>query len=196
MFWDNKLKLNLTAFYLEQHNQQISTSMDGLDELILNVGEMHNKGLELETTVLPVKGLQIDWNASYSYARYTALYLYSDSAHTVLNYKGNQPINTPPVTSMLAAQYTYDIKASKQKTAVFVRGEYRYLGKYYFDFINGYDQPAYSLFNLKAGVTTGHFELDGWMRNVTDKKYIPYGSFGTFLLGTPRTYGLTLIAKF
>ena len=113
----------------------------------------------------------------------------------VVNFKGNQPINTPPVTSMLAAQYTYGFKGSKQDAAVFVRGEYRYLGKYYFDFINDLSQPAYSLFNLKAGFSTKHFELDGWMRNVTGQKYVPYGSFGTFLLGAPRTYGLTLIAK-
>jgi iron complex outermembrane receptor protein len=196
MFLNNKLKFNLTAFYLEQHNQQISTSMDGVNALVLNVGEMHNKGVELEMTALPVKGLQIDWNASYSYARYSSLLLYSTDANTVVNYKGNQPINTPPIGSMLAAQYTYDFVGSKQKIAAFVRGEYRYLDKFYFDFVNGLNQPAYSLFNGKAGITSKYFELDFWARNITDKKYISYGSFGTFLLGSPKTYGITLIAKF
>lgn len=194
-FLDHKLKLNLTAFYLEQLNQQISTSHDGVNQLILNVGTVHNKGAELEVSAVPVKGLQFDWNASFSYARYTSLLLYSATANEVVNYKGNQPIYNPPVSSMLAAQYTYGFKGSKQQSAVFVRGEYRYLDKYYFDFVNGLSQPAYSLFNLKAGVSNKHFELDGWMRNVTGKKYIPYGSFGTFLLGSPRTYGLTLITK-
>ena len=80
-FFDNKLKLNLTAFYLEQHNQQISTAMDGINALILNVGEMHNKGVEMELTALPVKGLQIDWNASYSHARYTSLLLFDPTAN-------------------------------------------------------------------------------------------------------------------
>lgn len=195
-FLDNKLKFNLTAFYLQQHNQQISTAMDGINALILNVGEMHNKGIELEVTALPVKGLQIDWNASYSHARYTSLLLYSTDAKAVVNYKGGQPINTPPVTSMLSAQYTYGFKGSKQQVAAFVRGEYRYLDKYYFDFVNGLSRPAYSLFNAKAGITSKHFELNFWARNITDKKYVAYGSFGTFLLGSPRTYGTTLIAKF
>ena len=192
---NNKLKLNLTAFYLEQHNQQISTAMDGVNALILNVGEMHNKGAELEVTALPVKGLQLDWNASYMHARYSSLLLYSSEAKAVVNYKGDQPINTPPVSSMLAAQYTHDLAGRKQ-LAAFVRGEYRYIDKYYFDFVNGLSQPAYHLFNAKAGITTKHFELDFWARNVTGKKYIAYGSFGTFLLGSPRTYGTTLIAKF
>ena len=196
MLFNNKLKLNLTAFYLEQHNQQISTSHDGVNQLILNVGEMHNKGAELEITALPVKGLQIDWNASYSYARYTSLLLYSADAKAVVNYKGDQPINTPPVSSMLAVQYNYDFAGSRQKLSAFVRGEYRYLDRYYFDFVNGLSQPAYSLFNGKAGITSKHFELDFWARNVSDKKYVAYGSFGTFLLGAPRTYGTTLIAKF
>lgn len=196
MLFNNKLKLNLTAFYLEQHNQQISTSMNGVDELILNVGEMHNKGAELEVTALPVKGLQIDWNASYSHARYTSLLLYDATAGAVVNYKGDQPINTPPVTSMLAAQYTYDFSGSKQKLAAYVRGEYRYIDKFYFDFVNGLSQPASSLFNAKAGITTKNYELNFWARNIFDKKYVAYGSFGTFLLGSPATYGITLIAKF
>ncbi|WPU91754.1 TonB-dependent receptor [Mucilaginibacter sabulilitoris] len=194
--FNNKLKLNLTAFYLEQHNQQISTAMDGINALILNVGEMHNKGAELELTALPIKGLQIDWNGSYSHARYTSLLLYSADAKGVVDYKGDQPINTPPVSSMLAAQYTYNFSGSKQQFAAFVRGEYRYIDKYYFDFINSLSQPAYNLFNAKAGITSKHLELNFWARNISDKKYVAYGSFGTFLLGTPRTYGTTLIAKF
>ncbi|KEQ28252.1 hypothetical protein N180_01055 [Pedobacter antarcticus 4BY] len=196
MLWNNKMKLNLTAFYLEQHNQQISTAMDGINALILNVGEMHNKGVELELTVLPVKGLQIDWNASYSHARYTSLLLYSADAGAVVDFKGNKPINTPPVSSMLAAQYSYDFAGSKHNLSAFIRGEYRYLGSYEFDFINDKNQSAYSLFNSKAGISTIHFELNFWARNITDKKYIAYGSFNSFLLGSPRTYGTTLIAKF
>ncbi len=196
MFFNNKLKLNLTAFYLEQHNQQISTAMDGINALILNVGEMHNKGVELELTALPVKGFQIDWNASYSHARYTSLLLYDATAGEVVNFKGNQPINTPPVSSMLAAQYTYNFPGSRHGLAAYLRGEYRYLDHYYFDFINGPSQPAYSLFNAKAGISVKKFELNFWARNITDKHYVAYGSFGSFLLGSPRTYGTTLIAKF
>ena len=196
MFLDNKLKLNLTLFYLEQHNQQISTSHNGVDQLILNVGEMHNKGVELEVTALPIKGLQLDWNASYSHARYVSLLLYSDEVKGVINYRGNQPINTPPISSMLAGQYNCDFPNSKQKLGAFVRGEYRYLGKYYFDFINGLAQPSYSMFNAKTGLTSKNFELDIWARNISGKKYVAYGSFGTFILGSPRTYGATLIAKF
>ena len=196
MLWNNKLKLNLTAFYLEQHNQQISTAMDGINALILNVGEMHNKGVELEITALPVKGLQIDWNASYSHARYSSLLLYSAEAKAVVDFKGNRPINTPPLSSMLSAQYTYDFSGNKNKLSAFVRGEYRALGEYYFDFINGSSQPAYSLFNAKAGISNKRLELNFWARNVGDKKYVAYGSFGSFLLGSPRTYGTTLIARF
>jgi len=196
MFWKNKIKFNLTAFYLEQHNQQISTAMDGINALVLNVGEMHNKGIELEVTTLPLKGLQIDWNASYSHARYASLLLYDATVGAVVNFKGDKPINTPPLSSMLATQYTYDLVANKQKLAIFVRGEYRYLGEYYFDFINGLSQPAYSLFNAKAGISNGRVELNFWARNITDRKYVAYGSFGSFLLGSPRTYGTTFIAKF
>jgi len=194
--WNNKLKLNLTAFYLEQHNQQISTAMDGINALILNVGEMHNRGVEVEVTALPVKGLQIDWNASYSHARYASLLLYSAETNAVVDFKGNRPINTPALSSMLAAQYNYDFPGKHRKLTAFVRAEYRALGEYYFDFINGLSQPDYGLFNGKAGLNTKNFELNFWARNISDKKYVAYGSFSSFLLGSPRTYGTTLIAKF
>ncbi|QNK61095.1 TonB-dependent receptor [Pedobacter sp. PAMC26386] len=195
-FLNNKLKLNLTGFYLEQHNQQVGTSQDGVNQLILNVGEMHNKGIELELSALPLKGFQIDLNASYSYARYASLLLYNKEAKAVVDNKGNQPIYNPPFSSMLAAQYSYDFGNSKQKLTAFLRGEYRYLDKYYFDFVNGLNQPGYSLFNAKTGVTGKNFELNFWARNITDKRYVAYGSFSTFILGTPRTYGTTLIVKF
>ena len=73
---NNRLKLNLTAFYFQQKDQQVSTSQDGINYASLNVGDMDNYGLELETSALPAKNLQIDWTASTSHSEYKKLELY------------------------------------------------------------------------------------------------------------------------
>jgi len=71
-----------------------------------------------------------------------------------------------------------------------------YLGDTYFDLSNNIHQSPYSLLNTRFGITTKHFELMLWGRNLTDKKYIAYAyDFGAVHLGNPYTYGVTAKVK-
>ena len=195
-----RARLNLAAFYLRQRHQQIASSTNGLNSVILNVGTMHNYGGELEAAAVLVKGLEVSWNAAYNHARYAALPLYNYQENRTQQYAGNRPINTPVVTSLLAAQYTYALGQGRQRPAAFVRGEWRYLGRYYFDYYNQDTQPGYALFNARAGVSSRHLELAFWVRNVFERKYLTYGSLSpqapTYLQSLPRLLGTTLTAKF
>jgi iron complex outermembrane recepter protein len=97
---------------------------------------------------------------------------------------------------MLALQYTLLLNQS-QSIKIIARGEWFYLGKEYFDLANTISQGSYSLLNTRLGVATKHFELFLWGRNLTDVKYISYAyDFGATHLGNPKTYGVTLKAKF
>lgn len=190
-FWHNRLRLNLTAFYLQQRNQQVSVNQEGFF-LIRNTGDMNNLGAELEAVVVPAKGVQLEGNASLSHARYSRLTTL-DATFTNADFRGNRPINNPNVASFLAVQYTYAI----QKTmAAFIRGEHRYTGEYYFDFDNAKKQNPFNVFNLRTGVTYRNYELAGWVRNVTDQRYITFGVGGSYLLSNPRMLGITLTARF
>ncbi|WP_223651142.1 TonB-dependent receptor [Hymenobacter psoromatis] len=197
---NQRARLNLALFYLQQRNQQIAVSSNGLNSAILNVGKMNNFGAELEAAAVPVKGLELSWNAAYNHARYAALPLYNYAENRTQSYAGNQPINTPVVTSMLAAQYTYKLGQGPQPPALFVRGEWRYLGPYYFDYYNQDGQGAYGLFNTRAGVSVRYLELAFWVRNVFERKYITYGSLSpqspTYMQSLPRLLGTTLTARF
>ena len=197
---NQRARLNLALFYLQQRHQQIGTSTNGINYAVLNVGKMNNYGAELEAAAVPVKGLELSWNAAYNHARYAALPLYNYQDNRTQDYAGNRPINTPAVTSMLTAQYTLALGQSKQQPAVFVRGEWRYLGRYYFDYYNQDGQGGYALFNARAGVSSRHLELAFWARNVFERKYITYGSLSpqspTYLQSLPRLLGTTLTAKF
>ena len=193
---NNKLKVNLTAFYFQQQDQQVSTTKDGINYATLNVGDMNNFGLEVEVMALPIKNVQMEWTASTSQSKYVKLNLYDNAASAVKNYKGNKAIYNPAVQSMLVVQYGIAFKQSKQNLKAFVRGEYRYLGKYQLNFENTENQKAYSLVNARAGITSNHFDVALWVRNLTDVRYMAWGTYASYTLGSPRMWGVTLTAKF
>lgn len=192
-FYHDRLQLNITAFYTHVNDAQVPTLI--LPEAITvtkNTGKLNSKGAELELAATPVKGFQLGYNFGYTYASYKSLKISQNGEAVDLN--GKKQIFTPEFTSMLSAQYTYTIN-KKQELRVVVRGEWSYLGEEYFDLANSIRQAPYSLFNIRAGVSTKHLELFFWGRNLGNKKYIAYAyDFGAVHLGDPKTYGVTLRA--
>ncbi|OJW70206.1 hypothetical protein [Spirosoma sp.] len=96
---------------------------------------------------------------------------------------------------MLAVQYGVPFATSAQTFKAFVRGEFRYIGQYQLDFVNAYQQSAYGMVNTRAGVTSSHFDVALWVRNLTDVRYMAYG-YGSYMMGLPRMLGITLTGKF
>lgn len=191
----NRLKLNLTLFYFQQKDQQVATSRDGVNYATLNVGDMNNYGLEAELAALPVKNLQIDWTASTSHSAYKKLNLFDAVTNTVNDYKGNKAINNPAFQSMLAVQYGVPFAHSAHHAKAFARGEFRYIGEYQLDFVNAYQQPGYGMVNARAGVTSDHFDVALWVRNLGDVRYMAFG-YGSYMMGLPRMLGVTVTGKF
>jgi iron complex outermembrane receptor protein len=192
--FNNRLKVNLTAFYFQQREQQVSTSTDGVNYAVLNVGTMNNLGFEAEVSAIPFKNLQVEWTASTSDSEYEKLELFDAATLTVKNYKGNKAIYNPSVQSMLAIQYNFPFSKSVQNYKLFLRGEYRYLGEYQLNFENTESQNGYGLLNVRVGVTSSHFDIALWARNLNDARYLAWG-YGSYLIGSPRMYGVTLTAK-
>ncbi|WP_405415505.1 TonB-dependent receptor [Maribacter sp. Asnod1-A12] len=192
--WKDKLKLNITAFYFQQKDQQLTTTTDGATYATENIGDMDNYGLELELSVLPFKNLQVDWIASTSNSNYKKLELFDANTFTTIDYKGNQAIYTPVYQSLIAAQYNASISESNQNLKLFLRGELKYIGEYQLDFENSLSQQAYTTLNTRFGITSNHFNLAFWARNITDERYLSWG-FGSYMLGSPRMYGITLTGK-
>jgi iron complex outermembrane receptor protein len=194
-FFDNKLRVNVTAFYTLVTDAQVPTLV--LPQAITitkNAGRLNSKGAELELNATPFKGFYVDYNFGYTHARYTDLNVANNGE--VLNLKGNHQIYTPDITSMLAAQYAYDL-GGPQKVKLVARGEWRYLGSQYFDLANQIEQKGYSKFNARIGVDTKNFSLFLWESNIANKKYIDYAyDFGASHLGNPRTYGVSLSTNF
>ena len=192
-FYNGRLQLNVTAFYTHVNDAQVPTLI--LPDAITvtkNTGKLNSKGVELELAAMPVKGLQLGYNFGYTDATYKSLKV--SQGGEAVDLDGKKQIFTPAFTSMLTAQYAYVI-SKKQEISLIVRGEWFSFGETYFDLGNNIKQSPYSLFNVRAGVSTKHLELFFWGRNLGSEKYIAYAyDFGATHLGDPKTYGVTLRA--
>ena len=190
-FFDNRLKFNVTAFILQQRDQQITVIEDTFF-LTRNTGNVDNYGAEIELEALPVKGLQLIWNVSVSDAEYKDLLIADRATGENIDLSGNKPLFNPPFVSFTAIQYTKEFNSD---FSAFIRGEHRYIGEHFFNFDNEIRQSPYNLYNARIGGRYKNFELAFWARNLTERKYRTWGT-GVFLLGSPRFYGTTLSYDF
>lgn len=190
-FLNNRLRINAALFYTTITDAQVPTLIlpDAIT-ITKNAGKLESKGGEIEIAALPVKGLEINYQAGYTKAEYKTLKVPKDGAEVDLS--GRQQIFTPSITSMLAVQYQYQLGGSfpVQLTA---RGEWQYLGRQYYDLTNSIRQAPYNLLNARAGISSKNISLFIWGRNLGNRKYIAYAyDFGAVHLGNPETWGVTL----
>ena len=193
--FSNRLYLNFAAFYTGVKDAQVPTLIvpDAVT-ITRNAGKLTSKGVELEISSFPVKGLQAIYNVGFTDAEYKTLKLSQNGSSVDL--AGKKQIFTPETTSMLALQYGYAI-GTRQNLQLVVRGEWMYLGKQYFDLANNISQSPYHLLNTRFGLAANNFEIMFWGRNLADRNYISYAyDFGAVHLGNPRTYGVTLMGRF
>ena len=194
-FLDQKLRLNLSYFYINLSNAQIPVLiLPDAVTVTKNAGKLHSEGVEMEVAAKPVKGLDIAYNLGYTDAVYQKLSLPVNGKE--VNFNGNRQIYTPSVTSSTAVQYNYQLKKSSNLSLV-ARGEWFYIGNQFYDLANQIEQKGYSLLNAKVGVSNKNYEIYFWGRNLDNKTYIDYAyDFGAAHLGNPRTFGLSVKTKF
>ncbi|MDQ6902393.1 MAG: TonB-dependent receptor [Bacteroidota bacterium] len=193
-FLQDRLRVNLAVFYTRVTDAQVPTLI--LPEAITvtkNTGKLSSKGAEIEVTANPFKGLFLNYNFGYTDAKYTSLKVSQNGG--AVNLDGKKQIFSPDVTSMLSAQYNYDL--GSKGLQLITRAEWLYLGNEYFDLANTIKQKPYSLINFRVGVSAKHIDLFLWSRNTFNKRYIAYAyDFGAVHLGDPATFGASLMYKF
>ncbi|MDZ4707664.1 MAG: TonB-dependent receptor [Saprospiraceae bacterium] len=194
-FLNNKVRLNAAAFYIRATDVQVPTLV--LPQAVTvtrNAGELESKGFEAELTATPFSNFQVDYSFGYTDAQYTILKLSKNG--TEVDYRGNRQLFTPDITSMLAAQYDWNLSAH-QNIKLITRLEWMFLGQQYFDLANTIKQSGYHLVNARIGITAKNWELFFWARNLGDTRYISYAyDFGAAHLGDPENHGMTLRKNF
>ncbi len=199
---NKKLSIGASAFLIQWKDLQFYNLVAPFTYARENVGNAQSAGIEIEVSALPVKGLQLDGSFGFNPTEYKGFDLkrvnFGTGVESTTAIGGNKLSNAPTHTLFLGAQYEYSIN---QKLKAIVRGEIRNLGKQYTDIQNKIEQPSYTLLNSRIGLTYGKYSLFIWGQNLTNERYLAYGnpdsSFGRqSRMAQPRTFGLTLSAKF
>ncbi|GAO41681.1 TonB-dependent receptor [Flavihumibacter petaseus] len=192
--WRNKRnnwQLNMAAFYSIVNDVQVPTLiLPDAVTITRNTGKMTSKGLEAELIAKPLRDLEVSWAAGITDAAYDELKIAANGNETDL--KGSRQIFTPDLTSLITVQYR-SILIPSLKLEGIARAEWKYLGMQYFDLANTLEQTPYHVLNIRAGIMLKQITVSGWVKNLTDTRYIGYAyDFGAVNLAAPRRYGLTL----
>ena len=194
-FWDNLLSFDLTFFYIDWRDQQISQAKPtGQGFLLRNAGKSSSKGLEFSTQINPLENLNFQLSYGYTNAKYKE---YKESETT--SYDGNYLPLVPRNTVSIGATYRINTGLSWLDD-ISLHGQYVGTGKLYWNDKNDFSQPYYGIFNGEVSFVKKNISVDLWAKNIGEKDYIAYyftAMGGEFVQkGKPFTCGVNLNLKF
>ena len=193
------LSVELTGFYIDWNKIQLLEAVSGFG-VNVNGGKARSKGVEFSGSLTPATGLTLSANGAYVDA-----YLTQDVASLGATSGAELPY-TAKFSGTLAADYEHPLGGGLDGT---IGVSWRYTGHRESGFTTApvaqypsgqYRLPAFSQIDAHAGITYGHFRLDAFVRNLTDRRGIlNVGTLGTAENGAipvaivrPRSIGATL----
>ncbi|MDG1907220.1 MAG: TonB-dependent receptor [Arenicella sp.] len=178
--FDNSLRFNLAAFYMDWTDLQTAFQQAGLDangDFVIfggidNAESATSKGVELSITSAPLDGLVMSFNLGYLDAKYDRFVAFIDGENRVLD--GKTIPNSPKLTFSADAEYNFDFTGTLEG---FVRGEYVYR-----DDITSttsaliqsgfpWEVPSYGVANLRLGVRHEDYTVSLYVENLFDETY-------------------------
>jgi iron complex outermembrane receptor protein len=220
-FLDNRLQLNLEAFYWKYSDQQIShVSRDSAGVVIFateNVGKAEMKGFEIESLFKPFAHTELSANVQYLDA------VYKDFTYTVPNFgappiaqcaakpqgpvyqldcSGKRPPNAPKWSIGMGVEHTIPLGDYQ----ITLRGRTNWQSKTLasLEFQNVQYQGAYwrSDASIGFGDADGRYTVTAFVNNIENNRVLgtatphPLAPLISSSLSAPRTYGLRLAANF
>jgi iron complex outermembrane receptor protein len=202
--FDHRVRANLAAFHMDYTDIQVSYRPNPTQTLSVvgNAAAAKIDGFELETTIIPMRGLMIEGGLSYLDARYTELGAGVPTGAGGLNlYTPFQ--NTPEKQASLSASYAFDLSGGSTLTP---RLDWSYRSKTSMDTLDSplIRQKAYSLLNASiAYVPSGaDWRVSGGITNLTKERYFTAGLFtgaagvADVIYGRPREWYLSVKKEF
>ncbi|PIW62076.1 TonB-dependent receptor [Shewanella sp. CG12_big_fil_rev_8_21_14_0_65_47_15] len=183
--WNDNLRINATAFYLNHKDRQFVTVLPGenaadLNQRLGNIGKSTATGLELE----------VEYAATESLDLFATLGLIDASFEEVISYDadGNRIdisdtytiTNTPDTTANIGFSYNIDTDIG----SFVANGNYYYRSDYDLAVVdNLLSQEAYGLLNLGLNwySNDGHWNAGLHWKNITDEEYL----VGNYAFVTP-----------
>ncbi|WPO99691.1 TonB-dependent receptor [Pseudomonas sp. HR96] len=206
--WDRRLQLNANLFWTQVNGYQ-TNAYDAANRVsyLTNAGSVRSRGLELDSTLIPIRGLTLNINGTYNDVRYLS---YKDApcppevserpgAPTSCDLSGHQVVGASKWVTNANAEYKWNLANGLEP---YVTGSYSFrthaVGTVE---DSSYAQlPSYAVVNLSTGLRgnlgQGQWDTSIWLKNAFDKTYYttlwnaPNGGYEG-LLGSPRTLGVT-----
>jgi len=216
-FFDRALIANLAFFHNDFENFQLNT-FNGVSFQLATIPEVTTQGFEFDLLWrTPVDGLSLQGGFANVQAEYgpdtgwvAESYNPYNRTFVLGRLPGNTLTNSPDWTVTGAATYEQQIGAMTGLAYI----DFRYVS----DQITGSDlnpvkeQPEYWLVNARLGLSSAddRFGIEFWARNLLDQDYMQiafdvplqsgnanprFRNYGAFL-GDPRTFGVTLSARY
>lgn len=195
-FWGGRGSIDVTGYYLEWKNFLAFASAGGLNGLA-NAGDARVQGVEAAASLRPIAGLSLSGTLAYSDSRITRV----SPAAGIAAVGDPLPYN-PRWSGSLSAEYRAPVDGRWQAVA---RGTARFVGarnsspRSSLAFPN-YVLPAYSLFDVHAGLESDHVDIDLFVRNLTDRRaqLAAFTQLGInqVTVQQPRTIGAAITFKY
>ena len=213
-FLDRKVRFGVSAFYYDFKDLQVQ-QFQGTTTILINAAAAQIKGIDLELTARPIAPLVLQASASLLDAEFKSFpnaptFLRNPggglipvtgpgcSAPGACSAAGNRLPYASRATVNLSARYTADLRPGDLELS----GAASYNDGFYADPQNRLWQPAYVWLTASAKFTPRgrNFTIGVWGKNLGDEKV--YASQVAQAPGdvanpmAPRTYGMTIEAKF
>lgn len=200
---ENSLRVNLAAFYNKYEDMQVTqnfTLPSGANSAtIVNAGEAHSQGLELELTAYPTYNLALSLAVAYldsEYDQYDTLAPdLATGAIMPTDLSGNPLMNAPEWSGNASATYTLPIAGGESKFFLQVTHSDSKFSNY-----TAFPQEEVDDITLLNGRVSWTPDSDSWSvgaygRNLTDEEYFAqkmwlYPAVGLAAMGPPREVGV------
>jgi iron complex outermembrane recepter protein len=206
-----RLRLNVSAYHYDYKDIQVSVNVvnNGVTTpRLLNAAKATINGFDLDAELLVSRGFRLRGGFAYVDGKYDSFpgapfftpnaVTVGGNTQTTVDAAGTRLFRTPKFSANLTA--TYEVE-TKQGTFL-LTGGYSHSSSYTFAASELVKQPKLDLFNASVTWTdpSDTFSVRLWGRNLTNKLYYvnatEIASGNLFNPAAPRTYGVTLGAKF
>jgi iron complex outermembrane receptor protein len=196
-FLDRRVTINASAFYYDFSNQQFINVVGIGTQQLVNAGKSRIKGLEVEASVRPVRGLQLSAGLGLLDAKYKTLLLNG------VDLSGKRMIEAPKLTLNLSGDYSIPVG---DKGEVTFRVDANHASSQYFSATNAPQFLIPGFWDLGTRIAfrepSGRFEFSVYGKNLTDNRVdtgvqIDPSTMTRFATKPyPRRYGFDVTVKF
>ena len=210
---DNRLQANMSVFHLEFINYHNQVTSPNSNIIVENIKSVTSDGVEIDLEALLSDHVTTGLGLTYIDAKADDNSVPSEQStdstrpgQSQIYKKGQRIEDTSQFSANGHAEFAYPLASGPAEA--FIRGDISYRS----EFLLGSQgvnkaggsiyQGGYSLMNLRFGVRKldEHWQLTGWIKNLTDKQYAVAGGVGvigrldgaSITPGAPRTYGLAV----